>query len=61
MTYFSTESRSKVTLTNHAALRRFWKMLDPLAKSLVGKVTVERPLTAKQLSRIPKELRAKLA
>ena len=60
MTYFRTEAHSKITVHNYTALRRVWGTLDPLAKSLTGAIVVERPLTAKQLSRIPKELRAKL-
>lgn len=61
MLYSRLESRSKVTLLNHAALRRFWKTLTPTAQLLVGRVRVERPLTANQLNRLPRELAAKLA
>ncbi|HEY0263631.1 MAG TPA: hypothetical protein VGC07_03825 [Granulicella sp.] len=60
--YIKVSPTTTVTVQNHADLLRQWRSLRPTgADMLVGQFVVLQPLTARQIGRLPQELRAKLA
>jgi hypothetical protein len=49
-----------VTVANYRDLRDVWEGWSFFERMIVGRIVVKRELTARQLARLPKELREKL-
>jgi hypothetical protein len=61
MSVWLISARTSITVDDYRSLLASWRSFDDLARSLIGSYHVTRPLTASQLRRLPKELRARLA
>ena len=61
MTYSSGTPGATITVRHYTDLRQLWQGLDPIARLLVESIHVERPLTAAQLRRLPRDLAAVVA
>jgi hypothetical protein len=61
ITSFGVVKKATVTVADHESLRALWVTFNPITEMMVGSITVEKPLTSRELHRLPRDLRAKLA